>query len=89
MTSGSQEAVFTGDLFHIVHQFARPNWHIVVEHDVPQGAATRKAFVDRYTGTGVRWSRPTSPCRGAATWRRPAHPGFLTSDSGPGIPFAR
>ncbi len=54
VTSGAQEAVFTGDLFHIVHQFARPDWHIVVEHDVPQGAATRKAFVDRYTGTGVR-----------------------------------
>lgn len=54
VTSGSQEAVFTGDLFHIVHQFARPGWHIVVEHDVPQGAATRQAFVDRYTGTGVR-----------------------------------
>jgi glyoxylase-like metal-dependent hydrolase (beta-lactamase superfamily II) len=54
VTSGSQEAVFTGDLFHVVHQFARPGWHIVVEHDVPQGAATRKAFVDRYTGTGVR-----------------------------------
>ncbi|MGN9784109.1 MBL fold metallo-hydrolase [Nonomuraea sp. ZG12] len=54
VTSGTQEAVFTGDLFHIVHQFARPDWHIVVEHDVQQGVATRRAFVDRYTGTGVR-----------------------------------
>ncbi|WP_336206150.1 MBL fold metallo-hydrolase [Nonomuraea sp. LPB2021202275-12-8] len=54
VTSRGEEAVFTGDLFHVAHQFARPDWHIVVEHDVKQAMATRRAFLDTYADSGVR-----------------------------------
>ncbi|MFI7443392.1 MBL fold metallo-hydrolase [Nonomuraea indica] len=54
VTSGSQEAVFTGDLFHVAHQFARPGWHIVSEHDARQATETRRALLARYADTRVR-----------------------------------
>ncbi|WP_113699114.1 MBL fold metallo-hydrolase [Nonomuraea lactucae] len=54
VTSGSEEAVFTGDLFHVAYQFARPGWHIVSEHGARRATATREAFLARYADTRVR-----------------------------------
>lgn len=54
IASGGVEVVFTGDLFHTALQFARPHWHIVTEHDPELGHATRRDFLERYAGSGVR-----------------------------------
>jgi len=54
VTSGGQEAVFTGDLFHVPQQLARPGWHIVVDHDPDQANATRRTFLETYADSGVR-----------------------------------
>lgn len=54
VSSGGEEAVFTGDLFHTAYQFARPDWSIVSEHDTGRGPATRREFMDRHAGSGVR-----------------------------------
>jgi glyoxylase-like metal-dependent hydrolase (beta-lactamase superfamily II) len=54
VTSGSQEAVFAGDLFHVPHQLARPGWSIISEHDAEVATATRRAFLKRYADTRVR-----------------------------------
>lgn len=54
VTSGGQEAVFSGDLFHTAYQFPRPHWRIVSEHDPAEALATRTAFLARFAGTDVR-----------------------------------
>ena len=48
IASKGQEAVITGDVVHHPVQLAEPDWVNNFDFDIDKGAATRKAFFDRY-----------------------------------------
>lgn len=48
IASGGHEAVITGDVVHHPVQLAEPDWENNFDMDKAAGAATRKAFFDRY-----------------------------------------
>ena len=51
-TSGG-DAVFSGDLMHRVVQVAEPQWNSRFCHDGPRARASRQAFVEHHTDSGV------------------------------------
>jgi glyoxylase-like metal-dependent hydrolase (beta-lactamase superfamily II) len=53
IASQGQHAVVTGDLMHHPCQLARPHWSSPFDFDRAQALATRRSFIDRYSGTPV------------------------------------
>lgn len=48
VTSGGQSLLYIADLMHLPQlQLAQPGWHVAFDTDPVQGAATRKAMLDR------------------------------------------
>jgi glyoxylase-like metal-dependent hydrolase (beta-lactamase superfamily II) len=51
--SAGSSAVITGDMMHHPVQVDRPDVALSLDVDTDLGAATRQAFVNRYTGSGT------------------------------------
>jgi glyoxylase-like metal-dependent hydrolase (beta-lactamase superfamily II) len=51
--SQGQEAIITGDMMHHPIQLAVPETHANFDMDKAQGAATRRSFVERFSGSGA------------------------------------
>jgi glyoxylase-like metal-dependent hydrolase (beta-lactamase superfamily II) len=65
ITSEGQEAVITGDMMHHPIQCAEPQWNSRACADAEQARATRRAFLDRYSGErvtilGTHFASPTA-----------------------------
>lgn len=65
ITSEGQEAVITGDMMHHPIQCAEPHWNSRACADPEQARATRRAFLDRYSGErvtilGTHFASPTA-----------------------------
>lgn len=63
--SRGQEAVISGDLMHHPCQIAHPEWSPVLDHDIAQSRATRRAFLERYASRpvlviGTHFAAPTA-----------------------------
>lgn len=76
ISSGGKEAVITGDLMHHPIQLANPDTHGNFDMDKPQGARTRRAFVERYQNRsaliiGSHFCEPTAGwiVRDGAGWK--------------------
>jgi glyoxylase-like metal-dependent hydrolase (beta-lactamase superfamily II) len=71
-----REAVITGDLMHHPVQVAEPQWGSHFDGDVEEARKTRRAFCERYAGTGIavlgtHFHDPTAGriVPGGAAWR--------------------
>ncbi|MBM4196822.1 MAG: MBL fold metallo-hydrolase [Gammaproteobacteria bacterium] len=53
ISSGGEQAIVTGDLMHHPCQLAFPHWSNPFDFDRAQALATRRAFIERYSGTAV------------------------------------
>lgn len=53
IASGGWHAVVTGDLMHHPCQLARPHWSSPFDFDRAQALATRRSFINRYSGAPV------------------------------------
>ena len=51
--SAGEEALLCGDLMHHMIQCRIPDWSTIACADQDAARRTRKAFLDRYAGTGV------------------------------------
>lgn len=63
--SRGEHAVITGDLIHHPAQLARPEWRCSFDWDPDQAEATRREFLQRYSGTptlviGTHFAGPTA-----------------------------
>lgn len=63
--SGGEEAVITGDCIHHPCQIAQPEWATAADDDPRAGTATRKALLERLSGTdallvGSHFAPPTA-----------------------------
>jgi glyoxylase-like metal-dependent hydrolase (beta-lactamase superfamily II) len=74
--SGTAEAVITGDLMHHPSQCAHPEWPCRADVDKDLARATRRAFLERYSDSGIlvigtHWGGPTAVhvTRRGAAWR--------------------
>ncbi|HUP24032.1 MAG TPA: MBL fold metallo-hydrolase [Thermoanaerobaculia bacterium] len=74
--SGAAEAVITGDLMHHPSQCAHPEWPCRADVDKDLARATRRAFLERYSDSGIlvigtHWGGPTAVhiTRRGAAWR--------------------
>jgi glyoxylase-like metal-dependent hydrolase (beta-lactamase superfamily II) len=76
ISSGSDEAVITGDLMHHPSQCAHPEWASSADVDANRARQTRRMFLARYAGSpvlviGTHWGRPTAGhiVRDGEAWR--------------------
>jgi glyoxylase-like metal-dependent hydrolase (beta-lactamase superfamily II) len=76
ISSGSDEAVITGDLMHHPSQCAHPEWASSADVDANRARQTRRMFLARYAGSpvlviGTHWGRPTAGhiVRDGDAWR--------------------
>lgn len=65
IASQGMEAVITGDLLHHPAQVARPEWGCVADFNRQQAWETRRAFIERFSGTptliiGTHFAAPTA-----------------------------
>ena len=65
ISSGSEEALITGDIMHHPSQLAHPEWCCSFDVDRKQATQTRHDFLDRYCDSGIpvigtHWGGPPS-----------------------------
>ena len=65
VSSGAEEGVITGDVLHHPCQCAHPEWCSVADVDREVAVASRRAFCERFSDTGVtivgtHWASPTA-----------------------------
>ena len=76
LEGGDSAAVITGDLMHHPIQVAEPEWGSHFDTDLGEARKTRRAFCERYAGTGAlvlgtHFHHPTAGriVRHGETWR--------------------
>lgn len=65
IASAGEEAVITGDLMHHPAQFVQTGWSCTADFDKEQAIATRRNFIERFSGTptlviGSHFATPTA-----------------------------